>query len=99
MKKTILVSLLLLISILFAAYIPDNSLHRDNSVIIRQDSLDGNNISAMIWDSGVFDQDLRTTNTPGFYWPKNSKKAALFTAGLTISAYVNNQIRMATASY
>jgi len=99
MKKIIPVFILLIISIICAAYIPDNSVHDNNIVVPRQDSLDGNNISAMIWDSGVFDQDLRTNNTPGFYWPRGTTHAAVFTAGLTLSAYVNNQIRLAAASY
>ena len=58
-----------------------------------------NNINTFIFNTGVFDQDLRTNNTPGFQWPAGSGKFAIFTAGLTIMGYVNGQLRMAAASY
>ena len=58
-----------------------------------------NNISTWIWNTGVFNQDLRVNNTPGFEWPKNSGKFALFTSGLCIVAYFNNELRMANASF
>ena len=61
--------------------------------------LDGNNISAFYNISGIFDRDRRTTNKPGFEWPKGSGKTAVFTAGLCIGAYVNNQLKQASASY
>ncbi len=64
-----------------------------------QAALDANNIKSFIWNTGVFDQDLRTNNAPGFEWPKGQGKFALFTAGLTIGAYVNGALRLATASY
>jgi len=51
--------------------------------------LDGNNISTIIYNSGVFNQDPRTTNTPGFMWPKGSNKFACFTAGLSIGCYID----------
>lgn len=62
-------------------------------------TLDGNNISAWFTKYGVFDQDFRYMNTPGFEWPKGSGKFAVFTAGLSISAYSNNQLRQVCASY
>ena len=61
--------------------------------------LDGNNIRAHIWDTGVFDQDPTTNNTPGFEWPKGSGKFAIFTAGLTVATYINGELRMAANSY
>lgn len=61
--------------------------------------LDGNNIRSHIWDTGIFNQDPTTNNTPGFEWPKGSGKYAIFTAGLTVAAYVNGELRMAANSY
>ncbi|MGV8018386.1 MAG: T9SS type A sorting domain-containing protein [Ignavibacteria bacterium] len=60
---------------------------------------DPNNISTHIVSSGIFDQDIRTSNTPGFMWPKGSNRFAIFTSGLTIAAKVNGAIRLASASY
>ena len=67
--------------------------------LVKQDSLDKNNISAAIWNDGVFNQEIRTNNTPGFEWPKGSGKFAVFTTGFNIAGYVNNQLRMASAWY
>lgn len=69
------------------------------SVIRIQSGLNANNISTWVWNTGVFNQDLRTTNTPGFQWPKGSGKTAIFSAGLTTGAYVNNNLRLAAVSY
>lgn len=69
------------------------------AVIKQQVNFAPNNISTWIWNTGVFNQDLRTNNTPGFEWPRGSNKFALFTSGLSIGAYVNGQLRMANASY
>ena len=65
----------------------------------QQKTLDGNNISAFIINTGILDQDISQQNHPGFEWPKGSGKFAIFTGGLTIAAKVNGQIRMAAASY
>lgn len=62
-------------------------------------ALDGNNINAWILNTGIFDIDLRTVNTPGFEWPKGAGTFAIFSAGLTIAAYVNNELLMSSASY
>lgn len=69
------------------------------SVIKAQVSSNANNIATWIWNTGVFDQDMRTTNTPGFEWPKGSGKFAIFTAGLSTAAYVNGALRLASVSY
>lgn len=73
------------------------------SVSAQQDSgsnfLNGNNISSSFLGTGVFDQGIFTNNTAGFEWPIGSGKSAIFTAGLTMAAKVNGQIRMAAASY
>ena len=72
---------------------------QNEQFIKSQIRLDPMNIRAWIWNSGVFDQDLRTPNTPGFEWPAGTGKFAIFTAGLNIAALVNGSIRMAAASY
>jgi len=69
------------------------------SVVIQQVKLDPNNIESWILNTGIFNQDLRTSNTPGFQWPKGSGKFAIFTAGLTLAAYINNELRLAVGSY
>jgi len=51
--------------------------------------LDGNNISAIFYNWGIFDQDPRTNNHPGFEWPKGSGKYACFTAGLCIACMID----------
>ena len=68
-------------------------------VVIQQVLLDANNISSWFYNTGIFNQDLRQSNTPGLMWPKGSGKFACFTAGLSIGAYVNNQLREAMCSY
>jgi hypothetical protein len=72
----------------------DTSYHPNINVL-----LDGNNISAFFLKTGILDQDRRTTNKSGFEWPKGSGKTAVFTAGLCIGAFVNNQLKQASASY
>lgn len=58
-----------------------------------------NNISTHIVSSGIFNQDIRTSNSPGFEWPQGSSRFAVFTSGLCIAAKVNGVIRLASASY
>ena len=67
--------------------------------IKQQAQLNPNNTSTWIWDTGVFNQDMRTNNTPGFEWPKGLGKFAVFTTGLSLAGYVNGELRMANASY
>ncbi|MBI5404461.1 MAG: hypothetical protein HY959_13820, partial [Ignavibacteriae bacterium] len=62
-------------------------------------SLDGNNIRSFFTYSGIFDIDTRSQNYPGFEWPKDSGKFAIFSAGLTLAGKVNGVLRMASASY
>jgi hypothetical protein len=68
-------------------------------VVIQQVELNPNNISSWFYNTGIFNQDLRATNHPGLMWPKGSGKYACFTAGLSIGAYYNNQLREAMCSY
>ncbi len=68
-------------------------------VIIQQVTFEPNNISTYIYNKGIFNQDLSLPNTPGLQWPINSGKFACFTAGLSISAMINGQLRQAMASY
>src|SRR6187402_899048 len=69
------------------------------AVIKTQVQFRANNISTWIQNTGTFNQDIRTTNTPGFEWPSGSRKFALFTSGLSIGAIVNERLRMGNASY
>jgi hypothetical protein len=74
-----------------------SSLEKD--VVIQQVQLDANNISTWVYNTGIFNQDLRVSNTPGFQWPIGTGKFAIFTSGLCIGAYVNNELREAMGSY
>ena len=64
-----------------------------------QTLFDYNNISTWIQNSGTFNQDIRTNNTPGFMWKKGSNRFAVFTTGLSIGTYIDGALRLATASY
>ena len=75
------------------------AVNNEPDVIIVQVPLEGNNIHTWIYNTGIFNQDLRVSNSPGFQWPAGSHKFAVFTTGLSIGAYVNGQIREAMASY
>jgi hypothetical protein len=95
----ILSILALAVSSIFPQIKDFNSLDELNYLIKTQVAFDANNIRSFIWNEGVFDQDLRTNNTPGLEWPKGAGKFVIFTAGFTIGAYVNGGLRLATASY
>ncbi|MCE1164809.1 MAG: T9SS type A sorting domain-containing protein [Bacteroidetes bacterium] len=69
------------------------------SVIQEQIRFDANNIDTWIQNTGIFDQDIRTNNTPGMMWPKGSNRFVNFTSGLTIGTYVENVLRLASCSY
>ena len=66
---------------------------------LNQNLLEGNNIRSFFNIWGVFDQNINATNAPGFEWPKDANKFAIFTAGLNIAAKVNGSIRMSSGSY
>jgi hypothetical protein len=59
-----------------------------SAFVLQSIRLDANNIDSWFHSFGIFDQDMRTTNTPGFMWPKGSNKFACFTAGLSIGCKV-----------
>jgi len=97
---TLLTSVCLLSSFLFIGGVYKDHQYNDNtSIIIEQVPLEANNIRAWISNTGIIDQDRRTSNTPGFEWPKGSNKNAIFTTGLTLAGYINNQFRMSAACY
>ncbi len=78
----------------------DNPFYTNSiSVIKTQTRFNGNNIDSWVQNSGTFDQDITVNNKPGFMWPKGSGKYAIFTAGMSIGAYYNDSLRLATASY
>jgi hypothetical protein len=70
-----------------------------SQLVIQRVKLEPNNISAYFQNTGIFDQNTTSGNLAGFEWPKGSNKHAIFTAGLTIAAKVNDTLRMAAASY
>ena len=74
-KLKSLLIFLALISIFVFAFVPKENLPQsgNSSVIVSQVSLDANNISTFIWNTGIFNQDLRTQNTAGFNLAKRNK--------------------------
>jgi photosystem II stability/assembly factor-like uncharacterized protein len=72
---------------------------RVDSLYLPYAPLKSNDINTWFSSRGIFNQDIRTPNTPGFEWPAGTGKSAIFTSGLTTAAYVNGSIRMAAASY
>ncbi|MBS1515631.1 MAG: T9SS type A sorting domain-containing protein [Bacteroidetes bacterium] len=77
----------------------ENFFSNPYSVVKAQVTTNANNIASKVWNTGVFDQDLSVSNTPGFEWPKGAGKFAIFTAGLSTGAYVNGGLRLASVSY
>jgi hypothetical protein len=70
-----------------------------DAVIKAQVQITANNIATWVQNTGTFNQDIRTTNTPGFQWPKSEAKFAIFTTGLSIGTYINGNLRLGNASY
>ncbi|MCX6161551.1 MAG: hypothetical protein NTV87_09490 [Ignavibacteriae bacterium] len=68
-------------------------------VVVQRVFLNANNINAIFQNTGIFNQDTRTTNTPGLEWPKGSHKFACFTAGLSIGCGIGGQYAQTMASY
>ncbi|MGV8017710.1 MAG: T9SS type A sorting domain-containing protein [Ignavibacteria bacterium] len=68
-------------------------------VIQEQIRFDPNNIDTWIQNTGIFDQDIRTSNTPGGMWPKGSNRFFNFTVGLSMGAYIDGVLKLASASY
>src|SRR4030066_2178226 len=104
MKTKTIILFLLVISLpisrlLTSPKVPAGNYSTPEILVIQQIKFDPNNIDTWIQNSGIFDQNINTSNTPGFQWPKGSGKFAIFTAGLTTGAMVNNELRMASASY
>ncbi len=58
-----------------------------------------NSGSTFFHTSGIFNRNVNITNRPGFEWPRLSGKYVVYSSGLSIAAYVNNELRMASASY
>ncbi|MBN8572088.1 MAG: hypothetical protein J0M18_20900, partial [Ignavibacteria bacterium] len=98
--KTLLI-ILLSLSITISIFSKPREINISNpfTVIKAQVSSNGNNISTWIQNTGTFDTDIRTTNTSGFEWPKGSGKFAIFSSGLNTAAFVNGELRLASASY
>ncbi|MGA2667909.1 MAG: T9SS type A sorting domain-containing protein [Ignavibacteria bacterium] len=101
-KIKLFIASMILVSINIA-FGQDNTVSGQNQnytpVVIQQVLLDANNISSYIINTGIFNQNVLSVNWPGFEWPKGTGKYAIFTSGLCIGAYVNNELREAMASY
>jgi hypothetical protein len=74
-------------------YSPTNT----NAFVTKWKFMDSvNNIRSMFYNTGIFNQDLRTSNKPAFEWPRGSGKFACFTAGLCIGTYITNNAGVPT---
>ncbi|MBS1494019.1 MAG: T9SS type A sorting domain-containing protein [Bacteroidetes bacterium] len=99
MKKVLLIIFLIFLFKNLKSEIHSPYLLFPFSIPITQASLNGSNMSTWIWNTGVFNQDARTLNTPGFEWPKGSGKFAIYSSGLSIGTYINDSLRLASISY
>lgn len=59
----------------------------------------GGNYVSSIWNTGIFNQSLGSAISPSYEWPSASGKFLGISAGLCVGAYINNDLRIATASY
>ncbi|MFA7361936.1 MAG: T9SS type A sorting domain-containing protein [Candidatus Kapaibacterium sp.] len=69
------------------------------SIIIQRVILNVNNLSAYFQNTGIFDQNTTSNNSPGLEWSKGSGRYANFTAGLCIGCGINGQYAQVMASY
>lgn len=76
-----------------------NNYYSSQNVVQEQIRFDCNNIDTWIQNTGIFNSDIRTSNTPGAMWPKGSNRFSIFSSGLSIGTYIEGQLKMATASY
>ena len=78
-----------------------NGFDSPNAIIQEFELLDANRVSSYIINTGIFDQNIEQNNSPGFEWPKGNPQGAnaIFTAGLTIAAKIDGQLKMCAASY
>ncbi len=90
MKK--LITVLFLVFLLFSA-------HAGNTVVVVQRVyFTGNNIYNFWQNTGIFNQNTSTANSPGLIWTYDSSYY-VFTSGLSMAGYVNNQFAMFACSY
>ncbi|MFA5012327.1 MAG: hypothetical protein WC644_10295, partial [Ignavibacteria bacterium] len=69
------------------------------SIIIQRVILNPNNISAYFQNTGIFNQNSASGNSPGLSWPKGSNRYACYSAGLSIACGINGQYAQVMASY
>jgi hypothetical protein len=70
-----------------------------SQIVVQRQKLEINNIRSYFQNTGIFDQNTISGNNAGFEWPKGSNKTAVFTAGLTVAAYLNGILSSASCSY
>jgi len=68
-----------------------------NAFVLKWKFLDSvNNTRSMFYNSGIFNQDKRTTNKAAFEWPRGTGFTACFTSGLCIGTYIQNDLGVPT---
>ncbi len=97
MKKFLVIIILLLVTSAFSK--PRISIIQNPDFVQKQILFNPNNIYTWIQNTGIFDQDIQTSNTPGFMWPSGTNRFAIFTSGLSIGVKINDSIRLASCSY
>lgn len=63
--------------------------------------IDANSLEMFVYNNGNFAYDNANIlgKTDGLYYPRGTKKTAIYDAGLWIGAKVNNEVRIAMAEY
>lgn len=98
-KKILLLSLILVVIVSsFGVAKPRIIINEKNPIkfapmspdvlVIQRVNLRANNINAIFQNSGIFNQNTASTNTPGLEWPKGANKFACFTAGLSLGCKI-----------
>jgi hypothetical protein len=66
-------------------------------------TIDANSLQMFVYNNGNFAYDNANVGpagkTDGLYYPRGTKKTAIYAAGLWVGAKVNNQVRIAMAEY
>ena len=58
-----------------------------------------NRIKTVFSSYGIFNFDRANGSQPGFRWPIDSFRTAIYSSGLSIAGFVNSQLRMMAGSY
>lgn len=72
-------------------------IERSYPYIVNANYIDANNIKAWMRNDGPVHSDL--FGDPGFFWPKDSSKYAIYTSGIWLGCKVGDSIRLAISEF